>query len=286
MDTSNADQRYYASTYGRFNTADKSTGSARLGIPGSWNRYAYVGGDPINLNDPSGLDPYCGPGLIWDGEGCTDGPGGGSPPSGCFVACEPPPPDPDPGPDPGPGPSPSPGSSPPPCNPGNSTVVANNLQFLVTNWDAAEALSIQYLLPADWILGWASLESSATSPGGNLYGKLAQASNGDNNYLGQTAKGWAGQTPCPVAVTNSSGFTFACFASFSADVNAALASRYGAILQSAENAGESAQQAFTAVYLAGWNQSTAAASGALIQSTITNHIDPMLDCLAFYGLLH
>lgn len=39
---------------------------------------------------------------MWDGEGCTDGaPGGGSqPPEGCFVACDPGPPD--PGPDPGP----------------------------------------------------------------------------------------------------------------------------------------------------------------------------------------
>jgi RHS repeat-associated protein len=106
-----ADQRYYASGYGRFNTADKSTGSARLGIPGTWNRYAYVGGDPINLNDPSGLDPYCGPNMVWDGEGCTDGSGSEPPPTGCFVACEPPPPDPDPGPDPGPQPAPS---QPPP----------------------------------------------------------------------------------------------------------------------------------------------------------------------------
>lgn len=23
--------------------------------PGSWNRYAYVGGDPTNFNDPQGL---------------------------------------------------------------------------------------------------------------------------------------------------------------------------------------------------------------------------------------
>ena len=47
-----ADQRYYASTYGRFNTADQFAGSAVGRNPGTWNRYAYVGGDPINMNDP------------------------------------------------------------------------------------------------------------------------------------------------------------------------------------------------------------------------------------------
>jgi RHS repeat-associated protein len=51
-----ADQRFYASTYGRFNTPDpyKASGSTR--DPGSWNRYAYVGGDPVNFGDPSGLE--------------------------------------------------------------------------------------------------------------------------------------------------------------------------------------------------------------------------------------
>jgi RHS repeat-associated protein len=53
-----SDQRYYASTYGRFNTADPKRSSARLRNPGSWNRYAYSGGDPINHNDPRGLDYY------------------------------------------------------------------------------------------------------------------------------------------------------------------------------------------------------------------------------------
>src|SRR3954469_7339899 len=50
-----ADQRYYASSYGRFNTADPYGGSARLGNPGSWNKYSYVQGDPVNQIDPSGL---------------------------------------------------------------------------------------------------------------------------------------------------------------------------------------------------------------------------------------
>jgi RHS repeat-associated protein len=48
----NADQRYYASGYGRFNTPD--TGPANPGSPGTRNRYAYVGGDPINRRDPKG----------------------------------------------------------------------------------------------------------------------------------------------------------------------------------------------------------------------------------------
>jgi RHS repeat-associated protein len=50
-----ADQRYYASGYGRFNSPDPSMGSLILKKPGSWNRYAYVGGDPVNSNDADGL---------------------------------------------------------------------------------------------------------------------------------------------------------------------------------------------------------------------------------------
>jgi hypothetical protein len=52
------DQRYYASTYGRFNTPDPYGGSGHSRNPLSWNRYAYTGGDPINYNDPRGLDYY------------------------------------------------------------------------------------------------------------------------------------------------------------------------------------------------------------------------------------
>ena len=26
------------------------------GDPGSWNRFAYAGGDPVNRSDPSGMD--------------------------------------------------------------------------------------------------------------------------------------------------------------------------------------------------------------------------------------
>ena len=50
-----ADQRYYASTYGRFNTPDPTHASVSLSDPFSWNRYSYTEGDPVNGNDPSGL---------------------------------------------------------------------------------------------------------------------------------------------------------------------------------------------------------------------------------------
>ena len=60
-----ADQRFYASTYGRFNTPDPymASGAASGSTdnpndPVSWNRYAYTGGDPVNRLDPIG-DDWC-----------------------------------------------------------------------------------------------------------------------------------------------------------------------------------------------------------------------------------
>ena len=50
-----ADQRYYSSTYARFMSADRYRASAGAEDPGSWNRYAYTRGDPINRYDPLGL---------------------------------------------------------------------------------------------------------------------------------------------------------------------------------------------------------------------------------------
>lgn len=44
--------RSYASTQGRFLSPDSLEGI--VGDPQSWNRYAYVENDPINLSDPSG----------------------------------------------------------------------------------------------------------------------------------------------------------------------------------------------------------------------------------------
>jgi RHS repeat-associated protein len=49
-----AQNRYYSSILGRFLSADPSKSNA-LADPGQWNKYAYVGGDPVNFNDPTGM---------------------------------------------------------------------------------------------------------------------------------------------------------------------------------------------------------------------------------------
>ena len=49
-----ADQRYFGADKGRFWSPDPSSGSG-AGDPGSWSKYAYVQGDPINFLDPGGL---------------------------------------------------------------------------------------------------------------------------------------------------------------------------------------------------------------------------------------
>ncbi|MEQ1884082.1 MAG: RHS repeat-associated core domain-containing protein [Bryobacteraceae bacterium] len=53
-----ADQRYHQAGVGRFMTPDPFGGSAKANDPGSWNRYAYVAGDPVNRRDPRGLNPF------------------------------------------------------------------------------------------------------------------------------------------------------------------------------------------------------------------------------------
>lgn len=47
--------RYYSNAYGRFMTPDPYQASGGPTDPQSWNRYAYVNGDPVNTNDTVGL---------------------------------------------------------------------------------------------------------------------------------------------------------------------------------------------------------------------------------------
>jgi RHS repeat-associated protein len=51
-----AKNRYYSSAMGRFLTPDPYRASGGPADPASWNRYGYVKGDPVNFNDPRGLD--------------------------------------------------------------------------------------------------------------------------------------------------------------------------------------------------------------------------------------
>jgi RHS repeat-associated protein len=51
-----AQNRYYASTLARFLSPDPYFARVGPADPGSWNRYAYTRGDPINRYDPSGFD--------------------------------------------------------------------------------------------------------------------------------------------------------------------------------------------------------------------------------------
>src|SRR5579859_8202083 len=60
-----AQNRYYASTLGRFTSPDPyKQASAGASEPQNWNQYAYVGGDPVNRIDPQGLD-WCDPDNDW-----------------------------------------------------------------------------------------------------------------------------------------------------------------------------------------------------------------------------
>ncbi len=69
-----ADQRYFASQYGRFMTPDPYRGSAATMTPQTWNRYVYTDSDPVNGTDPSGLITFPREYEPWMGSG---GGGGG-----------------------------------------------------------------------------------------------------------------------------------------------------------------------------------------------------------------
>ena len=50
-----AQARFYASAHGRFTSPDPFSGSAIITNPQTFNRYAFVGNNPINSVDPTGL---------------------------------------------------------------------------------------------------------------------------------------------------------------------------------------------------------------------------------------
>ncbi len=93
------DQRYYASSYGRFNTPDPyqalANGASDPSTPQNWNKYAYVQGDPVNQTDRHGLYLDVDAGGDWDDciddDVCIDGPeqaggGGGAVAPSCSIS--------------------------------------------------------------------------------------------------------------------------------------------------------------------------------------------------------
>jgi RHS repeat-associated protein len=50
-----AQARYYSNTQGRFTSPDPFAGSATIGNPQTFNRYVYVGNNPVNASDPTGM---------------------------------------------------------------------------------------------------------------------------------------------------------------------------------------------------------------------------------------
>lgn len=61
--------RYESPGTGRFLTPDRMSGHPAN--PGSWNKYAYVGGDPVNRVDPRGATWFCA-GYLDDGGYCYE----------------------------------------------------------------------------------------------------------------------------------------------------------------------------------------------------------------------
>ena len=50
-----AHARYYANIQGRFTSPDPFAGSAMVTNPQTFNRYSYVGNNPVNSTDPTGM---------------------------------------------------------------------------------------------------------------------------------------------------------------------------------------------------------------------------------------
>ena len=196
-----ADQRYHQVGMGRFMTPD-SAQSAHSKNPGSWNRYAYASGDPVNGNDPTGRDtclveqPFADPTyepchpdvdwcFMWQSMGQTMDPEMYA--SMCNTTGFEPSPEPEP--DPGGGGGGGGDPQNPNCAQANPTVIG----FLKSNAAAAESLSGLSGIPANYLLAWAGVES------GNGQDPVAGL---NQNFFGLTlapggvTSGWIGAVAC------------------------------------------------------------------------------------------
>jgi len=175
--------------------------------PGQWNKYAYAGGDPVNFNDPSGLDVQCPPGgiCIWySGDPLADiimlAFGGGS---GWARPQRPLPLDP---------------PTRPECN-RKSPLNAQKLDWIAAHRDDAAKVARELGVTTADILGLSALESA--------WGKGPFVVDDLNNFFSQHA-------PAPLedgTTTNEDGtVTMATFASY-ADSAESFSQQYGYLIK-------------------------------------------------------
>jgi RHS repeat-associated protein len=204
-----ADQRYKPIGQGSFLNPDPGgIATADPSNPGSWNRYGYGYGDPINLYDPHGLFA-CAPALCHEEpvehSGDPDAPPGPDSPQGRKNGSGPP------------DPREGSGNRPPAkCNPTGSPSVANMISFIQTNYTAAAAVGLNALD----VLGWAAAETGYIAPANLPIGNTVSAlKSGNLDYFNLTAgSNWINQVTCPAG----SNPYWACFGSFQGAAEAAF----------------------------------------------------------------
>ena len=79
-----AEQRFYTSQFGRFMSADRFKRAASINSTGTWNKYSYALGDPVNWRDPHGTN-LCPPDTDDSVNVCDQDPGDGD---GGITYCE------------------------------------------------------------------------------------------------------------------------------------------------------------------------------------------------------
>jgi RHS repeat-associated protein len=273
-----ADQRYYNAGMGRFWSPDPGgIRTADPTDPGSWNRYAYTEGDPVNFGDPTGqsriaFQTICGfqggvlatpspEGSLYDNNAwsCQIGTISTVTPSG------------------------KPTSAFPKCNTNGDPIKEVNLNFIADHWADAVDVAAANGVSGDWILAWSAQESGSVNAQGfgQGWGTIKQAGSNQNNFFGETAGAWTNQTTCGAGTVSK----YACFASYYDSASAAFASfggKYGQVLSNAYASGETDAQAFQQI-APGWDPGNSN-YGANIQSTLRT-LDPMISCMMSNGYI-
>ena len=263
--------RYYNSNLGRLMSPDPYMASAGPGDPGSWNRYAYTPGDPVNGVDPLGLFVSTPP-IDWSVFfpiiiGTPQGPGRPvrSDPQTDF----------------------------PDCNPQGNSGIEMKLDWVYNNYDdaAAEAAKIQSDLGktidtnglTTLLLQWSANESGygqnpANVAENNFFG-VQNKSNAAGLFGGTTVVCNRDGNPIP---TNSTNACFAPTVGWRQELGSALGIAstktgvtYLSAVETALGNGANMTQALQAIANNGWNGSPA--YGSSITSGIT--IQSQIDCL-------